>query len=69
MKIIYILFICRIKNDSLITNNNDNIIDINEKYIKQVRIINYKCKNNDYYIATNLIDKNKYPVTMIADIS
>ena len=26
-------FICRIKkNDSLITNNNDNIIDINEKY-------------------------------------
>lgn len=62
-------FICRIKkNDSLITNNNDNIIDINEKYIKQVRIINYKCKNNDYYIATNLIDKNKYPIKMIADI-
>lgn len=64
-----LFFICRIKkNDSLITNINDNIVDINEEYINKIRIINYECNNNEYYIATNLINKNNYPIKMIADI-
>jgi hypothetical protein len=62
-------FICRIKkNDSMITNKNDDIININEKNIKHIRIINYKCNNNEYYIATNLIDKVNYPIELIKKI-
>lgn len=74
-------FICQIKKNNshryaktcccaylLISNNKNNIIDVNYTNIKQIRIINYKCSNNEYYIATNLIDKVNYPLDMIKNI-
>ena len=46
------------KNLKLITNNDNN----------KIRIVKYKIRNNEYYLATNLIDVNEFPDNKLSDL-
>ena len=62
-------FVCRMRNNCLLIDENktDYMVNINKEYLKELRIINYTIKENNYYLATNL-PKSLYKTEDIIDI-
>ena len=64
-------FIFRIKKDSKFIDNkiDDNIKEIKHDNIKyRLRIVKYIINNNNYYLATNLFDKNEYSINILKNL-
>ena len=61
-------YICRLRSNSLLISNDkdDNIIHSSDN--NSVRVIRYTISDANYYIATNLMDRNEYTVNKLKSI-
>ena len=65
-----IKYVCRIKeNSSMITDKNDNILDVKVRNsIIKIRVIRYIINNKSYYLATNLFDDKEFTIDVLTRI-
>ncbi len=63
-----LFYICRIKENSSYISKTHNDIIIENNNNNKIRIINYKINNKNYYIATNLLNKNEHTISVLKQI-
>jgi hypothetical protein len=64
-----IRFIMRLENTyKFITHNKDEyeVCLLLDNRIQKIRVVNYEINNNEYILATNLYDKDKYSINTLA---
>ena len=62
-----LFYICRMRENSLLIDNTKDDFTTKMKNGADIRIVKYAIDNKSYYMATNLIDAEHFPISYIKE--